>query len=60
MTTRGLVELRMLFDSKSGDGRRVNTSGGCNGVSRMASIKHSEDGDLFGRSEGFHDDSDRK
>jgi hypothetical protein len=60
MTTRGLVELRMLFSSKSGDGRRVNTSSGCNGVSRMASIKHSEDGVLFGRSKGFHNNSGRK
>jgi hypothetical protein len=60
MTTRGLVELKMLFDSESGDGRRVHTRSGCNGVSRMAIIKHSEDGEHFGRREGFHDDSDRK
>jgi len=32
-TTRGLLKLRTLFGSKSGDGRGMNTSGGCNGVS---------------------------
>jgi hypothetical protein len=43
MTIRGLLELRMLFGVKSEDGRGMNTSDRGNRVSRMASIKHSED-----------------
>jgi hypothetical protein len=43
MTTRGLLELRMLFGAKSGDGRGMNTGDRGNRVSRTASIKHDED-----------------
>jgi hypothetical protein len=46
MTTRGLLELRMLFEAKSEDGRGMNTSDRGNRVSRMASIRHGEDSAL--------------
>ncbi|KIK77494.1 hypothetical protein PAXRUDRAFT_166677, partial [Paxillus rubicundulus Ve08.2h10] len=40
---------RMLFGTKSRDGRDMETSCRGNGVSRMARIKHGEDGILLDR-----------
>ncbi|KIK81328.1 hypothetical protein PAXRUDRAFT_156349, partial [Paxillus rubicundulus Ve08.2h10] len=40
---------RMLSGTKSRDGRDMETSGRGNGVSRMARIKHGENGILLGR-----------
>ncbi|KIK92398.1 hypothetical protein PAXRUDRAFT_147436, partial [Paxillus rubicundulus Ve08.2h10] len=40
---------RMLFGTKSRDGRDMETGGRSNLVSRMARIKHDENGILLGR-----------
>jgi len=42
-TATGLLKLRTLFGAESRDGRDMNTSGGCYGMSRMAGIKPGED-----------------
>ena len=60
VTSSGLLKLRMLLRAKPGDGRDIETSGRCKGVSRLASIKHREDGILLSRGEGSHDDGDWK
>jgi hypothetical protein len=54
-TSRSFLELRMLFGVESGYGRHMETSSRCNRVSRLASIKHREDGLLLSRSYGFYD-----
>ena len=55
-TTSGLLKLRTLFGAKSGDGRGMDMDIRCNRVSRMASIKPSEDSVLLSKREGSHDD----
>ena len=52
----GLLKLRTLFRAKFGNGGCMNTSCGCNGVGRMASIKPGEDVVLLSRREDSHDD----
>ncbi|KIK76835.1 hypothetical protein PAXRUDRAFT_168635, partial [Paxillus rubicundulus Ve08.2h10] len=51
---------RTLFGTKSRHGRDMETSGRGNEVSRVARIKHGEDGILLGRREEFHDGGDWK
>jgi hypothetical protein len=45
-TSNRLLELRMLFEAKSGYYRRVDTSSSRNGASRLTIIKHSENDNL--------------
>ena len=47
MTSSGFLKLRALLGTKSRDGRNMETSGRGNGMSRMARIKHGEDGILL-------------
>ena len=54
-TSSSFLELRMLFGVYSGYGRHIETSSGCNRVSRLASIKHRENGLVLSRRDGSHD-----
>jgi hypothetical protein len=58
--TSGLLQLRMLFGAKSRDGRGMDTSNRCNGVSRVASIKHRKNGVLLSLRQRVHDDESQK
>ena len=55
MTSRRLLQVRMLFGTKPRDGSSANTSGGGNRANRMASIKLGENGVLLSSREGSHD-----
>ena len=57
MTFNRLLKFRTLLRMKSGYGGRVDTSSRENGVSRVTSIKHSQNGILVSRGEGSHDDN---
>ena len=54
-TSSGLLQVRMLFGTKPGDGSNANTSGGGNRVNRMTRIKLGEDGVLLSSRERSHD-----
>ena len=55
MTSSGLLQVRMLFGMKPGDGSNTNTSGGGNRVNRMTCIKLGEDDVLLSSRERSHD-----
>ena len=57
MTSNRLLKLRTLLRVKSGYGGRVDTSSRGNGVTRVTSIKHSQNDILVSREEGLHDDN---
>ena len=52
-----VLKLRTLLKVKPGYGGRVDTSSRGDGVSRVTSIKHSQNGILVSRGEGSHDDN---
>ena len=57
MTFNRLLKLRMLLRAKSGYGGRVDTGSRGNKVSKVTSIKHSQNGILVSREKGSHDDN---
>ena len=57
MISNRLLKLRTLLRVKSEYGGRVDTSSRGNGVTRVTSIKHSQNGILVSREEGLHDDN---
>ena len=56
-TSNRVLKLRTLLRVKPGYGGRVDTSSRGDGVSRVTSIKHSQNGILVSRGEGSHDDN---
>jgi len=54
-TPSSFLKLKTLFGAYSGYSRHIETSSRGNRVSRLASIKHREDGLFLNRRDGSHD-----